>query len=235
MMTTCIGALFTTVILLLLLSTLPARAQQDETCQDLIENGIGNSTVCRVFPGPDCSDTCTANGTCFDEGFCCPRGFELCGVGFATISACYDPRAFSCCGMFSSPGGTAPVLCPASTDPLRERACVRAGFDRPGCITTDPDLIPPSFPPNECRQQVYNPDEYICLSGLVLCPKSAHIACNEDCFDPQKFTCTADIRFIDGNPLQNFQLCPVDAPFLYATHTDSQTEKQIRSVLSRLH
>lgn len=208
--------LFTLCVLLLGTITTLTHAQN---CVDLIMNGVGNNTSCRVFPGPEnCTDICAASGTCFDEGFCCPRGFELCGIGFATISACYDPNVFTCCGTFSSPGGTAPVLCPAVTNPNRTSACIRAGSDRPGCAPTNPNEIPPPFPPNQCGQRIFNPEEYVCLGGMSLCPRTAPLACNEDCFNPQRYTCTADYRFVEGTPLQFFQLCPIQAPFLCGTH-----------------
>jgi len=208
-------------------------------CSILLSEGhpASGEHDCRVYPGQCASNESTiqacnaSGGVCFDDSFCCPSDWQPCGAGFATVSVCYDPDYYSCCGVASSPGGSGPVLCDNPKRPDRTNTCMRATGQLPSCAPLTPQS-PTGSPPYKCyvsgNEQVYDNNTYVCIEGTQLCPRSAFLGCSYNltespCFNPSEYTCDGELLFdqsrIGTNGVSTFLytiwlLCPLTTPYL---------------------
>jgi len=234
------------LLLLSLLSLFQTHVVAFRNCTLLLEGGPAEDEFdCRAYPG-QCAISasniaaCNASGgVCFDDGFCCPKDWQLCGAGFATISACYDPNRYTCCGLDSSPGGTEPSLCDSPLLTNRNDTCIHAAGNLPGCAPLTPQP-PYGSPPYYCyvsgTEQEYDSNTYVCI-GNQLCPKTAFLACVTNgaaqCFNPSEYVCDVELLFnqsrVGSNGVSTYinmqsAMCPFQTPSLCGDECYDPTE-----------
>jgi len=207
--------------LLFLSLLLVTTTQNVPNCNDV---NTSNQYVCRIYPGQCGLNVTTIEecpGDCYDDSFCCPTDWVLCGAGFSTISYCYNPSYYTCCGLDSSPGGTAPVLCDSPTRADRTNACIRPTGQLPGCAPISGPQIS-TQPQKTCNGLSYSNETYVCVGNVLLCPIQQFLGCNSFCFSPSVYVCIGEIEFnqslhdINGQSAfltEIWVLCPLSAPY----------------------